>query len=268
MDQQNPSSPTPPQPTQPGQPAVVEPATEPVPPKVQNLLEQPHAQQPLSADSHHTRQFMLKLGLLLLVLLVVIAGAVGYFLMKGKTVQPVNQQVKGVSTSAPLKETTQLTVPANWNTYTNSATGLSFKYPSTWNVSDTTVDHTVTVTLTSPNGLQLKTVLGSTAPTGKCDNDPRVVVAEQKVSAFNRELTLFYIGDQAQQTVTNAYVLSSTTACPNIPFLTARDIEMSNPSLSPMQISLGYGDKTEKNINDWQTDDVFTAKQILSSFSF
>lgn len=75
-------------------------------------------------------------NIILVVVIAMLVGAVGYFVFVKKSAPIVQQptptsvQIKTPTTPTPKDEAT------SWNTYTDSQIGLSFKYPSTWMVNN------------------------------------------------------------------------------------------------------------------------------------
>src|SRR3989344_5398734 len=76
-------------------------------------------------------------NIILVVVIVILVGAVGYFAFVKKS-EPVAQQ----PTPTPIQTKTSTPTPttkdetSSWKTYTNSSVGFSFKYPADWKVSD------------------------------------------------------------------------------------------------------------------------------------
>ena len=79
-------------------------------------------------------------NIILVVVIVMLVGAVGYFAFVKKS-EPVAQQptptptqVTNTPKSSPTPTTTPADPTANWKTYTNTQHGIEFKYPNNWEI--------------------------------------------------------------------------------------------------------------------------------------
>lgn len=79
-------------------------------------------------------------NIVLIVLIVVLAGVVGYFALVKKTPEVAQQ----INSSTPTSTQTQNPIPtptpsdetANWKTYKNGKNNFSFRYPNKWSLSN------------------------------------------------------------------------------------------------------------------------------------
>lgn len=137
MDNQSapPANTPPPGPTIPETPPPPASGSEPVPPKIQQHLENnPHAQEPLKA--HHTKKFWSVITSVFLLILIAIVAVAWFFFFGPKAVTaPENTQVIApivTSTPSPTPDPT-----VGWETYTNSELAFSLKYPrEKYNISE------------------------------------------------------------------------------------------------------------------------------------
>lgn len=142
-------------------------------------------------------------------------------------------------------------------TYRNSQYGFSFHYPSDWQIQKDEAS-SKKLTVKSPEGfiLAMSTIPGEAK--AECDRNDQAEVGTDSISILGNELTIHLSGNKANNTVTHAYLLTSSEPCPASPFITI-------PSKGNISIELYQQNLPELPHNKFQADDYQSAKDILSS---
>ncbi|HXR49540.1 MAG TPA: PsbP-related protein, partial [Verrucomicrobiae bacterium] len=142
------------------------------------------------------RRPLIFLGLLLLV---VVVGILVY--EHGKN---TNQNAPQASSTAASKPS--VSVPPSWKQYTLKYEKLSFSYPDSWQLQDTSKSGQDTVTLTGTNGYTASLQSGNDARPS-IDANPKILLAESEKLA-GQAVYLDFLADQTGN-VSQVYVSTS-----------------------------------------------------------
>jgi hypothetical protein len=125
--------------------------------------------------------------LIFLLVLVVFLGLVGWYMMMGpgQNMWLKKQPVEQTATNAPVKDIPAKTPVAQTNTYNNPANGISFDYPSDWQLSETTDAKNAsikTLTLVSPKQMINVADKSNTAVPTEVSSRLRIFIEPSKYS--------------------------------------------------------------------------------------
>ena len=159
------------------------------------------------------------------------------------------------------------TTTTSLQTYANQSNGISFQYPSTWQVSADGSNSVYSVSKVVGNSsLKLSISTGISGVGGACpDYDPSsVVLASNKVAINGQKLYFIYYGDTSQNKIQYAYLSSSATGeCPNVAFVNIPGVS----GLVAAQLNL-FTNGQKVGLNSGTTfgpADFADAEQILNS---
>ncbi len=179
---------------------------------------------------HKPHHFITKKALILGVLFIITAGISSIV-----TYSLVNSQSKKVP-AAPNKIEPAPTIEQA-KEFNSAKTGLTFSYPDGWTATEAASDDVTTkVTLTKQDAPTVSILLGPAGIGGQCINDPLVELGNEPITAFGKQLTLFFQGDSTTQKFTGAYVVAGASPCPNIAFIDISELTLNHSD--PTGISL------------------------------
>lgn len=211
----------------------------------------------------------------------VLLGLVGYgvYVWQNNRVTQLEDQVADLKKSSSTSATATTADPyKGWKTYTTKYEKLTFKYPSTFALSDTSTAadsneglNSDRITLTASNGLNMVMQTGLWGVGGGCDSCTNEL--SEKVQVLGSDYYINYVNNgQKKGNVTSALLASNKDAY--MDFLKAKTIMNGDGSPSLMSFSFSYqknGTDTQvvKSLATYTSDSgVSEIKKILQSLSY
>lgn len=182
-------------------------------------------------------------------------------------------------TFAKLSETTPSSIPTaaqknfsfSAKTYISNDHNFTFQYPSDWTVTITKEqEHFIAGSIVSPNNLLISFINGVPDTEKMCVENTDTDMGNEPLTAFGKPLILHYYGEKETGLISSAYVSEDITPCPSLAYFTIPEVIM-RPNGESFQkvgsIKITYKDNPELAQQKFMSDELLTAKKIISTFS-